>query len=103
MASSSAWWWRRRQPQQAIVIPQSAVQVDQAGAFLLVVGEGNKVEQRRVKLVAGHRPAVGGRNGIAPGTLVITEGAQRARPGAVVAPRQAPPSSAKRRRRADPP
>lgn len=78
-------------PKQAILIPQSAVQVDQAGAFLLVVGEGNKVEQRRVKLGRGPTGQQTVEEGLAAGTLVITEGAQRARPGSVVAPRPAPP------------
>ena len=41
-----------KEPQQAVVIPQSAVQIDQAGPFVLVVGDGNKVEQRRVRLRA---------------------------------------------------
>jgi len=78
-------------PKQAILIPQSAVQIDQAGAFLLVVGEGNKVEQRRVRLGRGPAGQQVVEEGLAPGTRVITEGAQRARPGAVVAPRPAAP------------
>jgi membrane fusion protein, multidrug efflux system len=78
-------------PKQAILVPQSAVQVDQAGAFLLVVGEGNKVEQKRVKLGRGPTGQQVVEEGLAVGALVITEGAQRARPGAVVAPRPAPP------------
>ncbi|MFC7473699.1 efflux RND transporter periplasmic adaptor subunit [Dankookia sp. GCM10030260] len=78
-------------PKQAILIPQSAVQVDQAGAFLLVVGEGNKVEQKRVKLGRGPTGQQVVEEGLAVGARVITEGGQRARPGAVVAPRPAPP------------
>jgi membrane fusion protein, multidrug efflux system len=77
------------EPQQALVIPQSAVQIDQAGPFVLVVGEGNKVEQRRVKLSRGPAGQSVVESGIEPGTLVITEGAQRARPGSVVAPKPA--------------
>jgi membrane fusion protein, multidrug efflux system len=78
------------EPQQALVIPQSAVQIDQAGTFVLVVGEGSKVEQRRVKLGRGPAGQSVVESGIEPGALVITEGAQRARPGAVVAPKPAP-------------
>jgi membrane fusion protein (multidrug efflux system) len=78
-------------PKQAILVPQSAVQVDQAGAFLLVVGEGDRVEQRRVKLGRGPAGQQVVEEGLAVGARVITEGAQRARPGAVVAPRPAPP------------
>ena len=78
-----------KEPQQAVVIPQSAVQIDQAGPFVLVVGDGNKVEQRRVRLSRGPSGQSVVESGLEPGTLVVTEGAQRARPGAVVAPRPA--------------
>jgi membrane fusion protein, multidrug efflux system len=77
------------EPQQVLVIPQSAVQIDQAGPFLLVVGDGNKVEQRRVKLTRGPAGQSVVESGVESGMLVITEGAQRARPGSVVAPRPA--------------
>ena len=74
-------------PQQAIVIPQAAVQIDQQGAFVLVVGAENKVEVKRVRLAPG--PA--GRNvvseGLEVGQLIIVEGSQRARPGQPVTPR----------------
>lgn len=87
---------REARPQQAIVIPQSAVQIDQQGPFVLVVGEGNRVEVRRVRLAQG--PA--GQNvvseGLEPGQLIIVEGSQRARPGQPVTPRprEAPPPGA---------
>ncbi|MBV8794201.1 MAG: efflux RND transporter periplasmic adaptor subunit, partial [Hyphomicrobiales bacterium] len=38
------------EPTQTLMIPQSALQVDQSGSYVLVVGADNKVEQRRVKL-----------------------------------------------------
>ena len=57
---------------------------------MLVVGDGNKVEQRRVRLSRGPAGRAVVESGIEPGTLVITEGAQRARPGTVVAPSPAP-------------
>jgi membrane fusion protein, multidrug efflux system len=78
-----------KEQQQAVVIPQSAVQIDQAGPFVLVVGEGNKIEQRRVRLSRGPAGQSVVDSGLEPGTLVVTEGAQRARPGAVVTPRPA--------------
>jgi membrane fusion protein (multidrug efflux system) len=87
---------REARPQQAIVIPQAAVQIDQQGPFVLVVGEGNRVEIRRVRLAQG--PA--GQNvvseGLEPGQLIIVEGSQRARPGQPVTPRprEAPPPGA---------
>src|SRR5271154_5923409 len=38
------------EPTQTLVIPQAALQVDPSGSYVLVVGVGKKVEQRRVKL-----------------------------------------------------
>ena len=72
------------------MIPQSAVQIDQAGTFVLVVGADNKVEQRRVKLGRGPAGQSVVESGVEPGTLVITEGAQRARPGQRGRPRGPP-------------
>jgi membrane fusion protein (multidrug efflux system) len=79
-------------PKQALVIPQSAVQMDQAGAFVLTVGPDNKVEQRRIKLGRGPTGQSVVESGIEPGTMVIVEGAQRARPGSLVSPRPAAPA-----------
>jgi membrane fusion protein (multidrug efflux system) len=78
------------QPVEAVVIPQAAVQMDQAGAFVLVVGADNKVEQRRIKLGRGPAGQTVVESGIDAGTMVIVEGAQRARPGSPVSPRPAP-------------
>lgn len=78
------------QPVEAVVIPQSAVQMDQAGAFVLAVGPDNKVEQRRIKLGRGPAGQSVVESGIDAGTMVIVEGAQRARPGSPVSPRPAP-------------
>ena len=78
------------QPEQAIVIPQSALQIDQAGSFVLVVGAENKVEVKRVKTARGLGGQLVVTEGLEIGQMVITEGAQRARPGAVVAPQPTP-------------
>jgi len=77
-------------PEQAIVIPQSALQIDQAGSFVLIVGAENKVEVKRVKTTRGLGGQLVVTEGLEIGQLVITEGAQRARPGAAVAPQPAP-------------
>ena len=91
-------------PEQAIVIPQSALQIDQAGSFVLVVGAENKVEVKRVKTTRGLGGQLVVTEGLEIGQLVITEGAQRARPGAAVTPQPTPttpsgtmPGSAPRR------
>jgi membrane fusion protein (multidrug efflux system) len=75
------------EPQKRLVIPYSAVAIDQQGTFVLLVGEGNKVERRNVKLgqlLDGGNVVV--ESGLATGDKVIVEGMQRSRPGAVVSP-----------------
>jgi hypothetical protein len=52
---------------------------------VLVVGPGNKVEVKRVKLGRGPAGQSIVEDGLPEGAMVITEGAQRARPGSVVA------------------
>ncbi|MBX9699719.1 MAG: efflux RND transporter periplasmic adaptor subunit [Acetobacteraceae bacterium] len=78
------------QPRQALVMPDAAVLLDQAGAFVMVVGPNNRVEQKRVRL-SGNRGALTViEQGLEEGAMVIVEGAQRARPGEAVTPRPAP-------------
>lgn len=69
-----------------IVVPQAAVQQNQVGAFLLVVGADNKVEARPVTL--GQRDGTGivVSEGLQPGETVIVDGLQKARAGAMVRP-----------------
>ncbi len=83
-------------PQQAIIISQAALQVDQQGSFVLVVGADNKVEVKRVTTAPGPAGQVIVTGGLEVGQLIITEGSQRARPGQPVTPRlqEAPPSGA---------
>lgn len=87
---------REAEPQQAIVIPQSAIQIDQQGPFVLVVGAENKVEVKRIRSAPGPAGGVVVTEGLEVGALVITEGSQRARPGQPVTPRpqQASPAGA---------
>lgn len=78
---------REAEPQQAIVIPQSAIQIDQQGPFVLVVGAENRVEVKRIRATDGPAGQVVVTEGLEPGALVITEGSQRARPDQPVTPR----------------
>lgn len=73
-----------------LVIPQSALQLDQAGTFVLVVGADNKVVQTFVKVGSARAGQAVITEGLSPGALVITEGAQRVRPGLPVTPKPAP-------------
>lgn len=67
-----------------VVIPFKAV-VEQLGAFnVFVVGDSSKAEQRMVTLGSQFGQSVVVKEGLKPGELVVTEGAQNVRPGAVV-------------------
>jgi len=70
----------------AVLVPQSAVGSTQIGRTLLIVGEGNKVEQRLVKLGDDEGDMVVVTDGLKPGERVITGQLQKLRPGAVVQP-----------------
>ncbi|MDQ5898256.1 MAG: rane fusion protein multidrug efflux system [Pseudomonadota bacterium] len=85
--------------EQALVVPQQAVQRDARGqASVLVVGDDRKVERRQV----GVGRSFGGgwivSDGLKAGERVIVEGLQKVRPGDTVQPRpvelQAPASAA---------
>ena len=78
------------EPVQAMVIPQSAVQQDQAGTFVLVVGEGNKASSGAVRLGRGTADQVVVEGGLEGGETVITEGVQRVPPGPAGEPAPAP-------------
>ncbi len=79
---------------KALLVPERSLSADQAGSFLLLVGGGNVVEQRPVKVGA----AIDGmrviEEGLKPDDLVIVNGLQRARPGQQVDPKQAKVESA---------
>jgi membrane fusion protein, multidrug efflux system len=71
-------------PKSALVIPQSAVQIDQAGAYVLVVDATQKVELRRVTTGSEQGAEITVANGLKEGERVIVEGMQKVRPGQAV-------------------
>lgn len=77
---------KRAKPEERPVIAVQAVQNEQQGQFVLVVGAGDKVEQRRVKVgrQVGQDYIV--EAGIKGGERVIVEGVQKVHPGEVVNP-----------------
>ncbi len=85
------------EPQSAIVIPQSALQLDQQGVFVMIVDDDNKAQVRRVEVGDNQGANIAVTSGLKAGELVITEGVQKVRPGQVVtaSPPQgvAPPDS----------
>src|SRR6516165_344081 len=74
----------RGPPQAALVVPQAAVQLDQAGRYVLIVDEAKKVELRRVTTGVEEGRDVVVTEGLKEGELVIVEGVQKVRPGQVV-------------------
>jgi membrane fusion protein (multidrug efflux system) len=78
-------------PTEVIAIPQAALQVDQQGAFVLVVGADNRVQVKRVTTAPGPAGQVVITDGLEVGQMIIVEGSQRARPGQPVTPRQEQP------------
>jgi membrane fusion protein (multidrug efflux system) len=82
----------RGEPTRVLAVPQAAVQVDQAGPYVLVVGDGDKVEVRRVRLGAMEGAQVVIEDGLSDGERVIVEGIQKVRPGMAVAVSEAEPA-----------
>jgi RND family efflux transporter MFP subunit len=82
----------------AILVPQRAVSETQSLQSVLVVGEGNKVEQRAVKIDGRFNDLFIVTDGLKLGEKVIVDGVQKARPGMVVNPQtkveEAPPAAA---------
>jgi membrane fusion protein (multidrug efflux system) len=74
----------QRDPVPMLTIPQAAVQRDQSGPFVLVVGAEQTVEQRRVATAQQVGTDVVVAEGLREGEAVIVEGLQRVRPGVPV-------------------
>lgn len=74
------------EPVPRLVVPQSAVQRDQRGDFVLVVGSEQTVEQRYIETAGTIEADFIVRSGLQDGESVIVEGLQRVRPGVPVDP-----------------
>lgn len=72
--------------EKKLVMSQSAVLLDQEGAYVLVVNKDNKVEMRRVELGEQVSPNVIINKGLEEGDRVIVSGHLKARPGSLVEP-----------------
>ena len=75
--------------EDVLVVPQASVQEDQAGKFVLLVDQDNKVEIRQVKLGRQYAGDWIVKDGLQPGERVIIEGVQKVRAGMEVSPKQA--------------
>jgi membrane fusion protein (multidrug efflux system) len=74
------------QPVEVPSIPRAAVLSDQQGNYVLAVGAGNKVEQRRIQLGQSTTTVATITTGLSLGDEVIVEGIQHVKAGQVVAP-----------------
>lgn len=68
-------------PELAIMIPQSALQVDQQGTFVLIIDADNQAQIRRVETGPSKGANIAVMKGLQEGELVISEGIQKVRPG----------------------
>ena len=83
------------EPEKRLVIPTASIAIDQQGPFVLVVGEGDKVQVKRLQLGAQRGGLTVVEKGLTEGERVIVEGMVRVRPGMQVAPTVARPSPAR--------
>jgi membrane fusion protein (multidrug efflux system) len=81
----------RGAPERVLAVSKAALQVDQAGPYVLVVGGDARVEIRRIALGAAEGEQVVVQDGLKEGERVIVEGIQKVRPGMAVAVSEAPP------------
>lgn len=75
---------RERKEEPRLVVPQTALQVDQSGYYVLVVNAEHKVETRRLKTGPNIGTDVVALSGVQEGDKVIVDGIQKVRPGQVV-------------------
>lgn len=67
-----------------LTVPQTAVQRDQLGTFVMVVGADGKVEQRRIAVARTSAGKAVIESGLNEGENVVVEGLNKVRPGIVV-------------------
>jgi membrane fusion protein, multidrug efflux system len=79
------------EPITVLAIPRAAVLSDQQGDYVYVVDAQNKAQRRSIQLGQSTPSTAVVTNGLQEGELVISEGLQRVRPGAVVSPGPATP------------
>jgi len=84
---------RERREEPRLVTPQTALQVDQSGYYVLVVNGEHKVEPRHLKTGPNVGTDVVVLSGLHEGDKVIVDGIQKVRPGQVVQETVRPPAS----------
>ena len=72
-------------PQPRLIIPRSALQLDQIGVYVLIVDGENKAQVRRVTTAEAVNTEIAIASGLKEGEKVIVDGIQKVRPGLAVA------------------
>ena len=83
-------------PYQALLVPDMAVATDQSRRVLYVLGPGNGLETRQVRLGPLHAGLRVVRDGLRGDEEVVVEGMMRARAGRAVLPVRPPPAATAR-------
>lgn len=76
----------RKKPEKKLVISQSALVLDQRGAYVLALDDSNKVQIKRIETGELRGPLMVVTSGLSEGDRVIVSGHQKVRPGIVVTP-----------------
>jgi membrane fusion protein, multidrug efflux system len=84
---------RRAAPEERPMVPVEAVQTEEGGSFVLLIGPDNKVKQQSVTLGPQIAQDFVVEKGVSAGDRIIVSGIQRARPGELVHPVPAQPPS----------
>jgi membrane fusion protein (multidrug efflux system) len=71
-------------PELRLAIPQAALQISQAGSYVLVVNAEDQVEQRQIQTGQAFAGNLVVQSGLEAGDRVIVEGIQKVRPGETV-------------------
>jgi membrane fusion protein (multidrug efflux system) len=79
---------RPETPESGYLVPAGAVQQDNKGSYVLVVGPGDKVERRNITTTGQIEQNTAVSTGLNDGDRVIIEGGQRVHPGQAVKPVQ---------------
>jgi membrane fusion protein, multidrug efflux system len=81
----------QKKPEERLIMPQAALQIDQAGAYVLLVNSQDEVEQRRIQTGQTYEGNLVVESGLEAGDRVIVEGIQKVRPGIKVQASVVPP------------
>ncbi|HIF00817.1 MAG TPA: efflux RND transporter periplasmic adaptor subunit [Planctomycetes bacterium] len=74
--------------ENAVLLPERCVAVDQAGRFVMILDDKNVVERRNVTLGEKHGEMVVITDGLDGKETVVIDGIQKARPGATMTPKE---------------